>query len=114
MRTNYFFRLPGWIYARKVRACPRYFIHKQRTLMENPLITYPCAWSYRLIGEDGEQIVREIPGKMGGVRHEISFANRSRQGRYVSINVDAIVSSDEERLSVASRLQRIPGVRMVM
>jgi putative lipoic acid-binding regulatory protein len=82
--------------------------------MENPLITYPCTWSYRLIGEDGELMVREIPGKMGCVKHEISFANRSRQGKYVSINIEAVVSSDEERLSVAARLRCIPSVKMVM
>ncbi len=82
--------------------------------MENPLIRYPCTWSYRLIGEDGELIMREIPGKMGCIKHEIRLANRSNRGKYVSINIEAHVCSDEERLSVVPRLQSIPTVKMVM
>lgn len=82
--------------------------------MEKPSITYPCKWSYRLIGEDGELMIKEIPAKMGRIKHEISPANRSKQGKYVSINIEAIVRSDDERLSVVPLLQGIPTVRMVM
>lgn len=82
--------------------------------MEKPIITYPCAWSYRVIGEDCEQIKREIPGKMGCIKHEICVANRSNQGKYVSINIEALVQSDEERISLVALLQSIPGVKMVI
>jgi uncharacterized protein len=82
--------------------------------MEQPLISYPCTWSYRLIGEDGDLIIREIPGIMGCIKHEICPANRSRQGKYVSINIEAIVQSDEQRLSVVPLLRNIPTVKMVI
>jgi uncharacterized protein len=82
--------------------------------MEELLITYPCTWSYRLIGEDGELMMKEIPGKMGNIKHEICAANRSRHGKYVSVNIEALVHDDEERLSVVPLLQSIPTVRMVM
>jgi uncharacterized protein len=86
----------------------------RRENMEKPSITYPCTWSYRLIGEDSELIIKEIPPKMGSIKHEISEANRSKQGKYVSINIDAIVSDDNERLSVVLLLQSIPTVKMVI
>jgi uncharacterized protein len=82
--------------------------------MDTPLITYPCTWSYRLIGEDCELMMREIPAKMGCIKHEISAGNRSRQGKYVSINIEAVVHDDNERLSVVPLLQSIPTVKMVI
>jgi putative lipoic acid-binding regulatory protein len=82
--------------------------------MENLLLTYPCTWSYRLIGEDCDLMIREIPARMGSIKHEISTGNRSKRGKYVSINIDAIVHDNHERLSVATLLQSIPTVKMVI
>jgi uncharacterized protein len=82
--------------------------------MEQPIITYPCNWSYRLICEDCELIMKEVPGKMGNIKHEISPVNRSKQGKYVSVNIEAVVNSDDERLSIAPKLMSIPTVRMVL
>jgi uncharacterized protein len=82
--------------------------------MEQPLLTYPCTWSYRVIGEDKEQMIQEIPQIMGTIRHTISVANLSRQGKYVSINIEATVHNEEERRSVVPLLRNIPKVKMVI
>ena len=82
--------------------------------MEKPEIEYPCTWSYRAIGTDKELMLREIPNKLGSIPHTVSPGNTSRAGNYCSLQIDATVQSESERLSVTPLLQSIPGVKMVL
>lgn len=82
--------------------------------MKKPVIEYPCTWSYRAIGSDEAVMLQEIPIKLGTIKHEIASGNRSKKGNYISINVDVLVTSETERLSVIPLLQSIQGVKMVL
>lgn len=82
--------------------------------MDRPEITYPCTWTYRVIGSDGELMLREIPKRLIKFKFVITPGNRSRRGKYVSINVDAMVRDEAERNSIVGLLQDIPTVRMVI
>jgi putative lipoic acid-binding regulatory protein len=82
--------------------------------MKKPEITYPCTWSYRLIGEDRAGMIEAIPGTMGAIKHTFEAGNRSSGGKYVTINIEAFVQSEEERLSVFALLRSIATVKMVI
>ena len=82
--------------------------------VEKPVINYPCKWNYRIVGADGDLIKKGIAEKLQGIEHTISDGNTSSRGNYVSINVDALVHTEEERLSITSLLRKIPAVKIVL
>lgn len=82
--------------------------------MKKPFIEYPCTWSYRVIGTDESVMVRKIPLKLSAVKHTVSPGNQSRKGNYISLNIDVIVTSESERMSIIPLLRSIPGVKMVL
>ncbi len=82
--------------------------------MKKPVITYPCTWSYRLIGSDGDRIYKEIPGKMGDIEYTINPGNQSTGGKYVSVGIEAVVRDEAQRLSLLGLLRSIPTVKIVL
>ena len=82
--------------------------------MKKPVIEYPCTWSYRAIGTDANLMKKEIPLKLGSIPHTITSGNTSREGNYCSVNIDAMVHTETERLSIVPLIKSIPGVKMVL
>ena len=81
-----------------------------------PEIHYPCPWQYRLIGEDEAAMraaLAECLGHDAG-RCVLSAGNRSTGGRYLSLQVELIVTSEEERLELYRLLAEHPHIRMVL
>ena len=68
--------------------------------MEKPVIEYPCTWSYRAIGTDSDFMMKEIADRLASIPHTVTSGNTSRGGNYCSLNVDATVHSETERLSI--------------
>jgi putative lipoic acid-binding regulatory protein len=67
-----------------------------------------------VIGEDRALILSKLPELLGHIDHTISPANASATGKYVSINIDAFVHNEEERLSLLPLLRSIPKVKIVI
>ena len=82
--------------------------------MEKPVIEYPCTWSFRAIGTDSNLMTREISVKLAAYTYTITPGNQSRNGNYCSLNIDATVHSETERLSIIPLLKSISGVKMVL
>lgn len=82
--------------------------------MKKPVINYPCMWNYRVVGGDGDQIKKGIADKLQGIRHSITDGNKSSQGNYVSVNVDAFVHSEEQRCAITPLLREIATVKIVL
>ena len=59
-------------------------------------------------------MIREIPLKLGAIPHTVTEGNRSSRGNYCSLNIDATVQSEQERLSILPLLQSISCVKMVL
>jgi putative lipoic acid-binding regulatory protein len=78
-----------------------------------PEITYPCAWSYRVIGADEVRLRAVILEVIGDVDHSLRLANESSQGRYRSLHLEVVVRDEEHRNSIFSALGKHPDVRFV-
>ena len=65
---------------------------------EKPEITYPCAWQYKLIGRDTDAIHQLIRETLGGKDFKAKEGNRSRSGKFTTINVEVLVMNEDERL----------------
>ncbi|MHC4958165.1 MAG: HP0495 family protein [Planctomycetota bacterium] len=81
---------------------------------QTPEIEYPCAWSYRLIG-DSEPNMRGVVGRiLGESEYELVVSRESRTGKYVSLKLTVVVQNDVQRLMLYRRLSQDPVVRYVL
>lgn len=79
-----------------------------------PEITYPVRWTYKVIGSDEERLRVAIGVVCGDAEHTIAYSHTSRQGRYVSLTAEVVVTSEEERNRLFGELGRHSDVRVVI
>jgi putative lipoic acid-binding regulatory protein len=77
-------------------------------------ITYPTSWSYRLIGFSKEKLKQLISNTFQERHHIVAEKNKSKTGKYLSIEVTLIVSSEEERNFFFDSFKQSPDVKMVL
>ncbi len=77
-------------------------------------LSYPCSWSYRVVGRD-EQIVRRAIAEIVQERkHSVERSNESATGKYVSLKLTLIVVSADDRTDVFDALRRHHDVKLVL
>ena len=79
-----------------------------------PEIQYPTAWAYRLIGEDERSIRQAVIDVVGELDHELRPGNQSTTGRYLSLTLELVVSSREQRRAIFEGLAEHPAIRVVI
>ncbi len=81
---------------------------------QTPEITYPCEWTYTLIGLDAEEVRQAAHEAFEGKPVTIAPSRKSRTGKYVSIYVSAHVESQQQRDRFFVRLQGHEAIRMAL
>ena len=79
-----------------------------------PLIEYPCRWSFRIIGTSEELVRAAISAAVGDLSHEVVFSNVSSAAKYVSLQLHLVVQDDAHRLEVYQLLGARPGIKSVL
>lgn len=79
-----------------------------------PEINYPCSWQYKVIGEDREALIRAIKECVQEKAHLLTDSKKSSSGRYVSMNLELVVTSEENRLEIFNTLAGDPAVKVVI
>lgn len=79
-----------------------------------PLIEYPCRWSFRIIGTSEELVRAAISAAVGELAHEIALSNVSSTAKYVSLQLHLVVQDDAHRLEVYQLLGARPGIKSVL
>ena len=82
--------------------------------MEKAEIKYPCQWTYRIIGTDETELVKIVSDCMGDVKYDLSLANRSSMGKYISLNLETMVENEESRDKIFNCLKAKPAVKMII
>ena len=77
-------------------------------------LNYPCQWLYKVIGTDNEQLRQAIMGIIKNTPCEINFSNSSSSGKYLCLNLEITVQSEEERNSIYLDLKSHPHVKIVL
>lgn len=81
---------------------------------QKPDISYPCRWHYRLIGEDRDAMLLALSVWRNRPDALVTDGNQSSTGRYLSLNLELTVESEEERLAVYQSLTDHAAIRMVL
>ena len=78
------------------------------------LIEYPSAWTYKLIGHEKEAIKKAIHEVILERAHSLKHSNKSKTGKYVSMNLELVITSDEERNFIFEALKAHQQIKMVL
>lgn len=60
-------------------------------------VTYPTSWGYRVIGEDVTKLRAAIRKALRKMDYQIREGHESASGKYVSLHVQVVIWSDEQR-----------------
>ncbi len=82
--------------------------------MKKIKITYPCHWSYRIIGDDEKNLRDAAADAAGNKKFTLSVSNRSSGGKYYSLNMELVVDDETERLAIFKRLKNDDTIKFVL
>jgi len=77
-------------------------------------IEYPCNWCYKVIGESMEGIEEAVKEIVDEREHKLSESNKSKSGKYTSMNLDMLVHNDDDRQTIYEELKKHKNVKMVI
>ncbi len=77
-------------------------------------LTYPCSWSYKLIGYEKETIQKAIHDVILEREHNLTHSSASKTGKYVSMNLDLVIQNEDERNFIFEALKAHQNIKMVL
>ncbi len=82
--------------------------------MSKPAVTYPCRWSFTLIGADAKAIRESVAAGLKSRSYNLTPSNKSRTGKYVALHLETEVVSEDARNRLFARLQEAPSIKMIL
>lgn len=77
-------------------------------------IDYPCVWQYKVIGVNRQAVQTAVSEHLGDAPYSLSESKRSGEGKYLSMNLEVTVASDEQRLALYHALAGHPAIKAVL
>ncbi len=77
-------------------------------------LNYPCPWIYKVIGTDQDELRQAIMEIVTDTPCETGFSNSSSSGKYLCLNLEITVQSEEERDSIYLELKAHPHIKIVL
>ncbi|NOZ90800.1 MAG: DUF493 domain-containing protein [Epsilonproteobacteria bacterium] len=81
---------------------------------KKPKIEYPCDWGFKIIGTDKEKLKACVSDIMAHRDYKCRDGNISKNGKFVTLNANCEVSSQEERDELFKAFQDHNDVKMVI
>jgi len=85
-----------------------------KTTMDKPEITYPCRWSFTLIGTDAQAVSESVGKCLPPGTYQLTPSKQSRTGKYVSLHLDTEVTSEDDRNRLFARLKAAPSIKIIL
>ena len=77
-------------------------------------LEYPTLWNYKVIGLEKQAIKQAIKDVILEREHTLKHSNKSKTGKYISMNLEIIVTSDDERNFIFESLKTHTNIKMVL
>ena len=81
---------------------------------KKPEVSYPCQWTYAIIGQDEEDLLLCIGEILRGRKHTATFARQSPQKKYTALHIDILVESQRDRDELFTAFRDHPKVKFVL
>jgi len=91
------------------------------------VLEYPCNWCYKVIASEEKalkQAITDVIGerdqKVNGEAREpshgykLEHSNKSKTGKYVSMNLDILVHNEDDRTFIFDALKKHQAIKMVL
>ncbi|MDQ7043579.1 MAG: DUF493 domain-containing protein [Sulfurimonas sp.] len=78
------------------------------------VIEYPCNWCYKVIASERAALEQAIRDVIDEREHTIKHSNKSKTGKYISMNLDLIVHNEDDRTFIFDALKRHQDIKMVL
>jgi putative lipoic acid-binding regulatory protein len=80
---------------------------------QRPEITYPCEWSYKIIGNNVNKILEAIESAVPGLKYDVTPSNISKNGNYYSLNLKLTVPNEVVRDLIYQKLDSSESIKIV-
>jgi putative lipoic acid-binding regulatory protein len=77
-------------------------------------LEYPCDWRYKIVGAEREALEQAVRDVIHEREHKLTHSNKSRTGKYVSMNLDLLVHNEDERQFIYEALKAHQNIKMVL
>ena len=77
-------------------------------------LEFPCRWTYGVVGREEEVLRAAVAEVVGELEHSVRLSRRSSGGKYLSLEVEIVVPSDEVRLDIFRKLHEHEAVVYVL
>jgi len=78
------------------------------------VIEYPCNWCYKVIASEREALEQAIRDVIDEREHKITPSNKSKSGKYTSMNLDLLVHNEDDRTFIFEALKKHQDIKMVL
>jgi len=77
-------------------------------------LTYPCSWSYKLIGYEQEAIEEAVNDVIDDRERSLAHSYNSKGGKYISMNLKLLVHNEDDRNFIYEELKQHSNIKMVL
>ena len=87
---------------------------KFRPITGDLTIEYPCRWVYKIFGKDRDQMREALCEVLPGHDYTVNPSHSSSHKNYHCMNLDIIVSDEEERTGIYEALRAHHAILFVL
>ncbi len=77
-------------------------------------LEYPCSWCYKVVARERAGIEIAAIEIFGERHYSLNPSNTSKNGKYISMNLELLVHNEDERTYFYETLKAHPHIKMVL
>lgn len=78
------------------------------------VLEYPCNWCYKVIASEEKALKQAVKDVIDEREHKLEHSNKSKTGKYVSMNLDILVHNEDDRTFIFDALKKHQVIKMVL
>jgi len=78
------------------------------------VLEYPCNWCYKVIASEEKALKQAVKDVIDEREHKLNHSNKSKTGKYVSMNLDILVHNEDDRTFLFDALKKHQDIKMVL
>jgi len=78
------------------------------------VLEYPCNWCYKVIASEEKALKKAIHDVIDERDHKLTASNKSKTGKYTSMNLDILVHNEDDRTFIFEALKKHQSIKMVL
>jgi putative lipoic acid-binding regulatory protein len=78
------------------------------------VLEYPCNWCYKVIASEREALEKAVRDVIDEREHKLTHSNKSKTGKYTSMNLDLLVHNEDDRTFIFEALKKHQDIKMVL